>query len=169
MRVRCESEVSRHTEISNVVSWPPKITAFLSTSVHGRNTKAGDLDSHELCGLECLPVPAFWHVPDLSFLFLSSLLLPALFSFSPFYVFPFLQEENDKKWKFSSRLPNCFLFSTHCLADNVTWSGWHHEYEKLIKHVKQSKTICMLNWHVWLLNLISICSRSKRTWNLKSE
>lgn len=65
MRVRCESEVSRHTEISNVVSWPPKVTAFLSTSVHGRNTKGGDLDSHELCGLECLPVPAFWHVPDL--------------------------------------------------------------------------------------------------------
>ena len=58
MRVRCKSEVSRHTEISNVVSWPPKITAFLSTSVHGRNTKGRDLDSHELCGLECLPVPA---------------------------------------------------------------------------------------------------------------
>ena len=43
MRVRCESEVSRHTEISNVVSWPPKITAFLSTSVMADTQRVGIL------------------------------------------------------------------------------------------------------------------------------
>lgn len=63
----------------------------------------------------------------LSFLFLSSLLLPALFSFSPFYVFPFL----------------CLLFWR--LSE---WGHVHHNTQ--IQH-----SIRQLNWRIvlsWTLN-----------------